>query len=362
MTGFAHLGLEATSGGCSSATPRKCRSFSSRCRNRSPPRSRRTRKTPPQPARHLQQCRRTDPQLRRRRQQALSRCVHRCAGIRPSQHRRGDGRLFGRSRECARDRSRGAGNRRPRSSRPPTAPDSVRRSSRGSPALTDLDGSCRRAARRCRRTATQHRGHGRRAALCPHLDVERMSQARCATMPAETAAQHLGDHGRPPARRIHGKADEVTQGIRERIEELARLIDDKRGVLVDALGAKGQTLANEIGRRHRRDAQGDRVEGLCLHRHDDEPGEMARMINGASEIATAAVQQVAEGDAGDDVLGDRAVAPRRHLGRQRDAGSQQGPAQRHASRCSNACAKATSCCRKCSRAPMPTCRRSNRRW
>jgi hypothetical protein len=92
------------------------------------------------------------------------------------------------------------------------------------------------------------------------------------------------------ARSFVGKADEVSAAVNARADELTRILDEKGGVLLNVLGGKSQQFAEEVTRVTEHAVNAIDAKGFAFSRTMMDNSEaIARMINEASDTATAAV-------------------------------------------------------------------------
>ena len=91
---------------------------------------------------------------------------------------------------------------------------------------------------------------------------------------------------------LTGKAEEIVGAVQGHTEKLAHMIDDKRGSLVEAIGAKAGQLTMDIGRTT--DDALKAIEGkgfIFAQSMTNNSADIARMINTASEVATGAINK-----------------------------------------------------------------------
>ncbi len=144
----------------------------------------------------------------------------------------------------------------------------------------------------------------------------------------------------------------------------SQMVDSQARFAGRCAGRQGQSAHGRHRSRHRRRAQGDREPrpDLLADRWSTNSSDVARAITTAGELATGAVNKSLKDLEQTLAHRHRPVASGLDHRRHRDAGNQQDPAHRYAWRCSNACVKATSCCRKSSPAPTTTSTRWSARW
>jgi hypothetical protein len=102
---------------------------------------------------------------------------------------------------------------------------------------------------------------------------------------------------------IVGRADEINAAVSQRLDEMTRLLDEKSGGLLTALGGKSQEFSSEVNRITDQAVKSIEAKGFVFTQTMiDNSEEIARLINEASQSATAAVtrtlgqlQQGAEG-------------------------------------------------------------------
>jgi hypothetical protein len=91
---------------------------------------------------------------------------------------------------------------------------------------------------------------------------------------------------------LSGKAEELVGVVQGQTEKLAGMIDDKRGALVEAIGAKGSQLTADISRTT--DDALKAIEGkgfIFAQSMTNNSADIARMINTASEVAAGAINK-----------------------------------------------------------------------
>src|SRR5205814_9000175 len=88
------------------------------------------------------------------------------------------------------------------------------------------------------------------------------------------------------------RTDEIASAVRERTEQLTQLLDEKRGLLVDAVGAKSDQLVANIGRATEDAVKGIENKGFVFTQAMmNNSNDLARMINTAGEVATSAINK-----------------------------------------------------------------------
>ena len=121
--------------------------------------------------------------------------------------------------------------------------------------------------------------------------------ARTATATAESigrsageAEQALAGASAEVARNVTVRADEITVTVSQRVGEMTRLLDDKSNTLLMALSGKGQEFAGEVSRITDQAVKSIEAKGFAFTQSMmDNSEEIARLINDASQNATAAM-------------------------------------------------------------------------
>jgi hypothetical protein len=91
---------------------------------------------------------------------------------------------------------------------------------------------------------------------------------------------------------LTGKADEIAAAVRERTEQLAQMLDDKRSPLVTAVGSKSDQLIADIGRATDDALRSIEGKGFAFTQAMmGNSNDLARMINTAGEVAAGAVNK-----------------------------------------------------------------------
>ena len=92
------------------------------------------------------------------------------------------------------------------------------------------------------------------------------------------------------SRNIVGKANEINSALSQRVDDMARLLDEKSSGLINALGTKGEYFASEVSRITDQTVKAIDAKGFVFSQTMmDKSEEIARQINDASLNATAAV-------------------------------------------------------------------------
>ncbi|HXQ84958.1 MAG TPA: hypothetical protein VN769_12925 [Xanthobacteraceae bacterium] len=92
------------------------------------------------------------------------------------------------------------------------------------------------------------------------------------------------------SRNIVGKANEINSAITQRVDDMTRTLDEKSNSLLVALTNKGQEFAGEVGRATDHAVKSIDAKGFVFTQTMmDKSEEIARLINDASQNATAAV-------------------------------------------------------------------------
>jgi len=92
------------------------------------------------------------------------------------------------------------------------------------------------------------------------------------------------------ARNVSGRADEITAAVSQRVGEMTQLLDEKSNVLLVALSGKGQEFAGEVSRITGQAVKSIEAKSFVFTQTMmDNSEEIARLINDASQTATAAM-------------------------------------------------------------------------
>jgi len=94
------------------------------------------------------------------------------------------------------------------------------------------------------------------------------------------------------ARSFVGKVDEISAAVSQRAAEMTTILDDKGGVLLTTLGSKSTEFASELTRLTDHAVKAIEAKGLNFTQTMmDNSEQIARLINEASEVATASVNK-----------------------------------------------------------------------
>jgi hypothetical protein len=92
------------------------------------------------------------------------------------------------------------------------------------------------------------------------------------------------------ARNVSGRADEITAAVSQRVGEMTQLLDERSNGLLLALSGKGQEFAGEVSRITDQAVKSIEAKSFVFTQTMmDNSEEIARLINDASQTATAAM-------------------------------------------------------------------------